>query len=66
MDGSWNAMKSNFGFILSRVMLRPGQYGDLSTGEAEGQLQKSQDECNKLAPWVLCPSSVHFTSIQIQ
>jgi hypothetical protein len=29
-------------------MLRPGQYGDTSTAEAEGRIQKSQDEVQQI------------------
>lgn len=35
-------------FTMSRLVLRPGQYGDTSTGEAEGRLQKSQDEVQQI------------------
>ena len=48
MDGPSNAVKSRFGFTMSRLMLQRWQYADRSTGEAEGRLQKSQDEVQQI------------------
>lgn len=46
-------------------MLRLGQYGDPSTGEAEGRLQKSQDEVQQIGT-VGAMSLVKYTSRQFK